>query len=256
MPAATATAVGTTSRRALDLGRFGVSEIAFPPGRCLPWHAHPRACIAVVLAGAVRKRFAASEGVAADGTLVTMPAEEPHEDEFGRDGARIVVVETDDEVGAVKAFRDWTATYLALRIADELADPDPLTPLAVEGLALELAVVSQRGPVPVPAARWLESVRELLDERFREPPSATEIATEVGVHPSHLARAFRAHYGDSLGGYARRLRLDWAAERLARTDEPLASLALEAGFVDQSHLTRAFKRRFGLTPARYRRAHR
>ena len=199
MAAATATAVGTTSRRALDLGRFGVSEIAFPPGRRLPWHAHPRACIAVVLAGAVRKRFAASEGVAADGTVVTMPAEEPHEDEFGRDGARIVVVETDDEVGAVKAFRDWTATHLALRIAGELADPDPLTPLAVEGLALELAVVSQRGPVPVPAARWLESVRELLDERFREPPSATEIATEVGVHPSHLARAFRAHYGDSLG---------------------------------------------------------
>ena len=112
-----------------------------------------------MLAGAVRKRFAASEGVAADGTVVTMPAEEPHEDEFGRDGARIVVVETDDEVGAAKAFRDWTATYLALRIADELADPDPLTPLAVEGLALELAVVSQRGPVPVPAARWLESVR-------------------------------------------------------------------------------------------------
>ena len=99
-------------------------------------------------------------------------------------------------------------------------------------------------------------MREILHERFLEPPSAHEVATEVGVHPSHLARAFRATYGDSLGGYARGLRLDWAAERLVRTDEPLVVLAADAGFVDQSHFTRAFKRRFGLTPARYRRAHR
>jgi AraC-like DNA-binding protein len=37
---------------------------------------------------------------------------------------------------------------------------------------------------------------------------------------------------------------------------PRASLAVVAGFVDQSHLTRAFKSRFGITPARYRAAHR
>jgi AraC-like DNA-binding protein/quercetin dioxygenase-like cupin family protein len=255
MAAATPTAEGTTSRRAIDLDRFGVSEIAFPPDRRLPWHAHPRGCVAVVVEGAVLKRFARAEGVADDGTVVTMPPEEPHEDVFGREGARIVVVEI-DEVGSVRSFRDWTATHLALRIAGELRDPDPLTPLAVEGLALELAVVAQRGPAPKAAAPWLETVRELLHERFREPPTAHELATEVGVHPSHLARAFRAQYGDSLGGYARRLRLDWTAERLVRSDEPLAALALEAGFVDQSHLTRAFRRRFGLTPARYRRAHR
>jgi len=114
-----------------------------------------------------------------------MPPEEPHEDMFGRDGARIVVVETDDGTYEVTSFRDWTATHLALRIAGELADPDPLTPLAVEGLALELTVVSQRGPSQARPARWLEAVREILHERLLEPPSAHEVATEVGVHPSH-----------------------------------------------------------------------
>jgi AraC family transcriptional regulator len=185
-----------------------------------------------------------------------MPPEEPHADVFGREGARIVVVETDDGVESVTAFRDWNATQLALRIAGELADPDPLTPLAVEGLALELAVASRRGPAPVRPSKWLEAACDLLHDRFLEPPSAAEIATAVGVHPGHLARAFRVQYGDSLGGYARKLRLEWAAERLVRTEDPLAGLAFEAGFVDQSHFTRAFKRRFGLTPARYRRAHR
>ena len=50
----------------------------------------------------------------------------------------------------------------------------------------------------------------------------------------------------------RRLRLDWAAAQLADSDVTLAQLAAEAGFVDQSHFTRAFKRHTGLTPGRYR----
>ena len=236
-------AQGTSGVRAIDAGRFSVSEVSFAPARRLRWHAHPHGCIAVVVEGAARKRLAGTERIADAGTVVTMPPEEPHEDVFGRDGARIVVVETDEGMDEVTSFRDWTATHLALRIAGELADPDPLTPLAVEGLALELTVVSQRSPSPPRPAKWLEAVREILHERFLERPSAHEVALQVRV-PSHLARAFRAHYGDSLGGYARGLRLDWAAERLVRTDEPLAVLAADAGFVDQSHFTRAFKRRF------------
>lgn len=249
-------AEGTSSARGIKAGRFSVRDVAFPAERRLPWHAHPHGCIAVVVDGAVRKRFAHEESVAAGGMVVTMPPEEPHEDRFGCNGARIVVVETAEGVDSVASFRDWSATQLALRIGSELAEPDALTPLAVEGLALELSVVAQRGPAAVRPARWVETVREILHERFLDPPSAFEVAAEVGVHPSHLARTFRAHYGDSLGGYARRLRLEWAAEHLVRTDEPLAVLAAEAGFVDQSHFTRAFKRRFGLTPARYRLAHR
>jgi AraC family transcriptional regulator len=249
-------AVGTSSARGIDAGRFSVHEVGFPPDRRLPWHAHPHGCIAVVVDGAVRKRFSHEERDAGGGTVVTMPPEEPHEDCFGRDGARIVVVQTDEGVDSVALFRDWAAVDIALRIGSELAEPDALTPLAVEGLALELSVAARRGPSVVAPARWVETVREILHDRFLDPPSACEVAAEVGVHPSHLARTFRAHYGDSPGAYTRRLRLEWAAERLVRTEEPLVVLAADAGFVDQSHFTRAFKRRFGLTPARYRLAHR
>jgi len=64
--------------------------------------------------------------------------------------------------------------------------------------------------------------------------------------------AFHERYGTSIGEYVRNARLDWAASRLVCGDEPLAALALEAGFADQSHLTRQFKRAYGLTPARWR----
>jgi AraC family transcriptional regulator len=216
--------------------------------------------MAVVLEGRVRKRFGAGYEDVSDGTLVVMPHEERHEDLFGREGARIVVVETDVDVGRVACFRDWSATLIAVRIARELAAPDVFTPLALEGLSLELSAVAARGATVRSTGRrnerWLEEVRAVLVERFRDPPTAAELADVVGVHPSHLARVFRSRYGDSLGGYARRLRLEWAADRLARSDQALVCLARDAGFVDQSHFTHAFRREFGLTPARYRRLHR
>jgi AraC family transcriptional regulator len=253
---ARAIAAGTSSGSGVRTGSFDVSEITFPAGRRLGWHEHPRACVAVVVDGIVQKRFARGGGEFGFGVVVAMPSLEPHEDVFGRQGARLVVVEADDGVRTVSCFRDWSATLTAFRIARELAAPDAFTPLALEGLALELTALVARGPAAPRQAPWLEQARELLHERCLEAPSAAELATEVGIHPSHLARAFRAAYGDSLGGYARRLRLEWAAVQLVRSDEPLAYLATKAGFVDQSHFTRAFRRHFGLTPARYRGAHR
>jgi transcriptional regulator GlxA family with amidase domain len=190
------------------------------------------------------------------GGVVAMPSLEPHEDEFGSQGARLVVLESEGGIDRVSCSRDWEATMLAFRVARELAHPDAFTSLALEGLALELTAVVARGPTPPGGARWLEQVRELLHEACPAPASASELAELVGVDPSHLARAFRAHYRESLGGYARRLRLEWAAGRIARSEVTLVCLAREAGFVDQSHFTRAFKQRFGLTPARYRRAFR
>jgi AraC family transcriptional regulator len=250
----TAIIAGTSSHRAMSANSFGVSDIAFASGQRLAWHRHPSACTAIVIEGSVGKRFARTQHELGPGGVVTMPPQEPHEDLFGRDGARLVVVETETASG-ISCFRDWGATLIAFRIARELATPDGFTRLALEGLALELLATVGRGPARR-SEPWLERVRDVLHERSLEPPSAAELAADAGVHPSHLARAFRAAYGDSLGGYARRLRLEWAAERLVRSDDPLACVAAEAGFVDQSHFTRAFRTQFGLTPARYRAAHR
>ena len=55
-----------------------------------------------------------------------------------------------------------------------------------------------------------------------------------------------------MGEYARRRRLDYARRQLADPDRPLAQIAADAGFADQSHLTRVFKRFTGLTPGQYR----
>jgi len=250
---AVAVSEGTTRQASVAAGPFRVSEVVFPPGRRLPWHAHPYACLAVVVDGVVGKRFRRLEADAGPGALISMPPEEPHDDRFGRTGAAIVVVEAKEGVGPdVTCSSDGGGALVALRIRRELAAPDAFTPLAVEGLALELFALAGRSRVPARPGRWVERVHATVQERFRERLEPRAIAAELDVHPAHLHRAFRARYGETLGEYVRRLRLEWAAREMVVTNKPLAFLAVEAGFCDQSHFTRAFKRQFGVTPARFR----
>jgi AraC family transcriptional regulator len=143
---------------------------------------------------------------------------------------------------------------LAFRAARELATPDPFTPLVLEGLALELSALAERARHAPARPAWLEAARDYMRERFRVPPTVGEVAAVLDVQADVLSRTFRARYGEGLGEYARRVRLEWAASRLAATELPLARVAAEAGFADQSHFTRAFKTWAGLTPAAYRAA--
>ena len=99
---------------------------------------------------------------------------------------------------------------------------------------------------------WLRSAEELLRTRLGDCIGLSELAELVGVHAAHLARSFRVRYGVSVGEYGRRVRIEWAAAEVARGDRPLAEIAVETGFADQSHFTRLFKRHMGTTPAKFR----
>ncbi|HEX8243425.1 MAG TPA: AraC family transcriptional regulator, partial [Longimicrobium sp.] len=132
---------------------------------------------------------------------------------------------------------------------------DDLAPLAAEAIALELCTELARASRERPASAepaWLARVRAFLHDEFRSALTAGRIAEVAGVHPVHLARVFRAHHGASLGAYVRRLRLEWAAEALAGSDAPLATVALQAGFFDQSHFSRAFRAHTGVSPGAWR----
>ena len=146
--------------------------------------------------------------------------------------------------------------WLAWRLAGELHASDTAAPLAAEGLALELLAATSRETRTERRRRrppaWLEAAEELVRCRLFDAVALSEVAQAVGVHPTHLARVFRAHHGVSVGEYGRRLRLAWAASEISRSDTPLGVIATQAGFADQSHFTRAFKRYVGTTPARYR----
>jgi AraC-like DNA-binding protein len=247
---------GVLDGRACRAGTFDVSVVRFAGGEQLDWDAESRASVAVVLRGAIRKCFRGLSLDAGEGSVVLTPPLQVHRDLVGGDPATLVVVESLGGIHAVSTYRDWGAVVLGLGIERELDALDAHSGLALEGLALELSAAARRATSPSREAPWLQQAYEFLHDRFRKPPRAAEIAEAVGVEPEHLVREFRAHYRESPADCARRLRLDWAAARLVGSNDPLALLSHEAGFVDQSHFTRAFKRQYGTTPGRYRDAHR
>jgi AraC family transcriptional regulator len=100
-------------------------------------------------------------------------------------------------------------------------------------------------------------VVDYLHAEFHSAPTLSEVAAVAGVHPSHLVRAFKQTFGETPASRIRRLRLEWAAVQIVDAEgPPLADVAARAGFADQSHFTREFRRRFRMTPAAYRRTNR
>jgi AraC family transcriptional regulator len=67
-----------------------------------------------------------------------------------------------------------------------------------------------------------------------------------------MAAQFRAYYGCSIGEFVRRRRIDFACEQIRAGERSLLDIALEAGFVSQSHFSRVFRTATGMTPREYR----
>ncbi|GHD80496.1 helix-turn-helix transcriptional regulator [Vogesella fluminis] len=97
----------------------------------------------------------------------------------------------------------------------------------------------------------LEKVRQQLCDSSETSLRLATLAEQCQLSPYQLLRQFRQQYGITPHAYWSQHRLQMA-RRLLRGDAPLADIAQQCGFADQSHLTRAFKRQFGLPPGRYR----
>ena len=104
--------------------------------------------------------------------------------------------------------------------------------------------------VPPPAHGLAAQLRELLDARTAEGVSLHEAAALLHAHPTHLVRAFTLGHGLPPHRYLTGRRIELARRLLLAGQRP-AEVATAAGFFDQAHLTRHFKRHLGVSPARY-----
>jgi AraC family transcriptional regulator len=256
------------TRREDRVAGFTLTDRVYEPGLHIPRHAHACPYFCLVLRGAYTESYGSRNRDYGPLTVVFHPEGDVHSDHFHQSGGRLFNVAVPQQWGArvreeaplldrQVSIEGGTPAWLATRLYQEFQAPDTLSPLVVEGLILEILGEVTRRPVgPGAAPRWLREVAEVLHTRFRENLSLGEVARTAGVHPAHLARSFRSHFRCSTGEYVRRLRVVHACRELCRRDTPLAEIALEAGFVDQSHLSVVFKRHTGLTPAAYRRLYR
>jgi len=99
--------------------------------------------------------------------------------------------------------------------------------------------------------RAVRLIKEYLEERYRVGARLAELVNLTHLDRAYLIRAFRGAVGMPPHRYLIQIRVR-EAKRLIREGRPLAEVAAETGFADQSHLTRHFKSLTGLTPGRLR----
>jgi AraC-like DNA-binding protein len=98
-------------------------------------------------------------------------------------------------------------------------------------------------------------LKEQILSNLKKQNSVEKMALSVDISASHLHRLFKAETGLSLASYIRNLRLEKARELLENSFKHIKEIRFEVGLRDQSHFTRDFKAKFGVTPSEYRKQH-
>jgi AraC-like DNA-binding protein len=250
------------------VGGLHLVETRYSPRTFLPRHSHEHAYFCLVRRGHYLEEYGSHSRACGPMTVAFHPAGELHSEQFAADETWSFNIELtstwlaqwQNAAGRI----DWTADFrggavacLAQRLYAEFSHTDAAAALAIEGLTLEIMAEAWRGSLKGQkrtAPPWLAGVQKTLRVRFAEGVTLDELAELARVHPVHVAAAFRRHFGCTVGQYVRGQRVEFACRQLGNSRATLAEIGLAAGFSDQSHFCRIFKRLTGLTPAAYRRS--
>ena len=250
-----------------DAGGFSLSQTRYRPGSTLPRHSHESHYVCFVLSGTYKESYERRTRSCQPAMVLYHPAGELHAQYFDKTAVDLFRVEVNparlryashsDLVMDGRDFHGGLPVGLASKLYQEFQEPDAVSHLAIEGLGLELIATiardsERRTNTSRQPQRWLGQAHELVKSRYLEHLTLNDIAGSVGVHPVTLSREFRRHYDCTVGELVRRERIGFACRELLKREESIAGVAVSAGFYDQSHFAKTFKRHIGMTPACYR----
>jgi len=243
----------------VELYRAHIIRHAFEP------HTHEAYGLGAIESGVERFRYRGADHLAPSGSVVLMNPDELHTGRAETEGGwryRMVYIDA-DVVARVTGEAGW---WFDTAVGHDAASAQRVTLLldtlwqAHEPLAFDSALYTllnefrrharvPRDAQPEGAPRFapiIDYLRANLSRRL----TLDDLAAVAGLSPFHFLRRFQSHYHATPQQMLMALRLFEAKRLLAAGIEP-AHVALAAGLTDQAHLTRAFSRRYGVTPARY-----
>jgi AraC family transcriptional regulator len=221
----------------------------------LPPHSHVNDYVCIVLSGGFEEVQGDKIRDRPSGMFFTHEAGDTHYDRNGARGAVCLNLHFspgESGVVGIEGFCAVPARVAAEKLAFELAascDDE----LVTAGLAAEIHGQIQAGGTPSGKdGDWMGRVVEAISDEPRRRWTLGQLAEIADRHPVRLAQAFRLRAGMSVGEFQRLRRLTNLGVALRRRSTPLATIAVEFGYCDQSHMTSEFRRAFGISPGRYR----
>ncbi|MER8499735.1 AraC family transcriptional regulator [Mesorhizobium sp. M0208] len=236
-------------------------------GNAFDLHRHDTYAIGVTLYGVQRFRYRGQMHQSLPGQIIILHPDELHDGGAGtEDGLRYRMLYLEPSLmldclgggslpfvrNAVVTDRDLRATLLSAlgpldQQLDELFVVDFMTQL-MQSLARHAGQPAK--PVAKTAWRAASLARDYLEENLARIVRSDELEAITGLDRYALSRHFRATFSTSPHRFLLMRRLQ-RARRMIEADEPLAQIAIAAGFSDQSHFNRHFKKAFGVTPGRW-----
>ena len=243
-----------------------LTETQYEPNSTLPEHSHDNDYICFALSGVYDEIWDETECKVQSGTLLFHPKESQHANRFAQSPARCFNIELLPESADLFEL-DMTClgnqpvqffgeiNFLAEKLYREVQFPDRYSQLAINSLLVEIfiGIARTQTETSTNAPRSHQGAIDFVKENFKKPLRIGEVAAALGLDSINLARSFREHENCSFQEYLNRIRLDHVCQQLVECGDPIGHIAVSAGFYDQSHLTRTFKRSLGLTPREFRR---
>jgi AraC-like DNA-binding protein len=237
-------------------------------GHAYDLHRHETYAVGLTLWGAQSFHYRGGLSTSSAGQVMVIHPDEAHDGHAGVDEGfayRMLYIDP----GAVSAALGSPANpfvpevvaddpALASLLDEAFADfPRPLEPIAADAIVSRVAeLLAARCDSAVPsrkpptARRAAERARDFLIAEAPRTVASEELEKVSGLDRFALARHFRTVYGTSPHRFQVGRRLA-RAQALIVGGTPLSEVAAATGFADQSHLTRHFSARFGLTPGRW-----
>jgi len=243
---------------------------AFFAGHAFEPHRHDTYALGFTLQGVQSFRYRGRAERSLPGQLFVLHPDELHDGHAGTSAGfryRILYVDPgavaralSETAAALPFVREVVSSdrHLAAAIMPALDDLEgPLEELECDQIMLDLAdALAARDPscrarTREPRhTRAVARVRDFLEANLERPVGSAELERVAGLSRYAVARHFRASLGTSPYRYLLLRRLD-RARALIRNGTPLADAALVCGFADQSHMTRHFKKAYGISPGRW-----
>lgn len=243
-------ATGVRKARLGELPEFDAVLTYYPAGLQQRAHEHRRSTFSMILAGSLVERVEGREHSAGPGQVSAKPGGISHADTYGPHGAVLLSFQfrCAKTARAAMGKGDWH-WRLPRKDGPALA----LDAIRQSGrqydLLWDVLGVSEHRSASGEPPEWLKWARSELDCRERLADIGV-LAAQAGVHRVHFSRQFVRHYGLAPSAYRQRQMAGRALRAMVDDQLSGAAAAHDAGFADQSHMTRAVRSAFGTTPRR------
>ena len=245
----------------LQSDELTISEVEVRPLHCEKLHCHENPRIILIIEGLIADSSPPIGKLCGPKSLLYRPAGAIHQDVYLGRGGRYVAIDigvwrqppfcldtNPIDGGAFEPSDALDQAETGILAALRARSPNQALTAVESALhAMRREQITRRsGP------EWLVRAEQYMLRNRHQPVRVAEIAAHAGVHPMHLVKVYRRMRGGTIRRWIEQARIDDAVNELLHSDDSVGSAAARLGFSDQSHFSRVFRHRAGVTPGSFR----